>query len=157
MYKYIVSLLQALTQDIKYCNAIPSIMSAVSKAIELNWSCGLHPKYLEAHRCAISTIITNDALVVNHRAISIHSADLVFIVLHEIHTWIFYIVWITWEPRIKLYKNETASVAESCMYIKYCLHGLPLHFGSFFTPSVVNIQLLPRPIEYTPLRQFDAL
>ena len=37
-------------------------------------------KHLETHGCIINTVAT-DALLIKHQAISIHSADLVFIVL----------------------------------------------------------------------------
>ena len=42
-------------------------------------------KQLEMHRCILSTIAT-DALVLKHQAISIHSADKIFIVLGQFHT-----------------------------------------------------------------------
>ena len=39
---------------------------------------GLTHTQLETHVCAFSTVVT-DALVLNHQAITIHSADLVFL------------------------------------------------------------------------------
>ena len=45
----------------------------------------LTPKHRETHVCVVSTVAT-DGLVLKHQAISIHNADLTFIVLDQFHT-----------------------------------------------------------------------
>ena len=41
-------------------------------------------KHLETHGCVVSTVPT-DALVLKHKAISIHNTDYTFIVLDQFH------------------------------------------------------------------------
>ena len=52
---------------------------------EFEWqevSAGLTLKHQEMHGCIVSTVAT-DALVLKHQAISIHNADLTFVVLDQ--------------------------------------------------------------------------
>ena len=49
-------------------------------------------KHRETHGCVVSTVDT-DALVLKHQAISIHNADLTFIVLDQFHMKILRIRW----------------------------------------------------------------
>ena len=46
--------------------------------------CALTHKQLELHGCILSTVAT-DGLALKHQAISIHSADWIFIVFHRFH------------------------------------------------------------------------
>ena len=65
----------------------------------------LTSKHGETHGCIVSTVAT-DALVLKHQAISIHNADLTFIVLDQFHIKILH-KWCTrLENKITFWKNE---------------------------------------------------
>ena len=61
-------------------------------------------KQLKTHWCVLSTVAT-DTLVLRHQAISIHSADQVFIVLDQLHTKILHFLWKTFEKWITSFKK----------------------------------------------------
>ena len=67
---------------------------------------GLMHKQLEMHGWMISTVVA-DVLELKYQAINIHSADLVFIVLPDIHTKSSYLLQITWVTKITHWKKMT--------------------------------------------------
>ena len=62
-------------------------------------------KHQETHGYVVSTVAT-DALVLKHQAISIHNADLTFIVLDQFHIKILHIWCTTLENKITFWKND---------------------------------------------------
>ena len=66
---------------------IPFITYSIGVRLGSTCICGIWPTplQLETHWCVIKTV-TTDALVLKHRALSIHNADLTFSRLHQIHT-----------------------------------------------------------------------
>ena len=65
-------------------------------------------EHLEMHGCVVSTVAT-DALVLKHQAISIHNADLTFIVLDQFHIKLLHIRWTASEKEITFKKKLTQS------------------------------------------------
>ena len=61
-------------------------------------------KHRETHGCVVSTVAT-DALVLKHQAISIHNADLTFIVLDQFHIKILHIRWTASQNEITFWKK----------------------------------------------------
>ena len=59
----------------------------------------------ETHGCVVSTVAT-DALLLKHQAISIHNADLTFIVLDQFHIKILHIRWTASENEITFWKKN---------------------------------------------------
>ena len=77
-------------------------------------------KQLEIHRCILSTVAT-DALVLKHLAISIHSADWIFIVMDQFLTKMLHLEWAR-GMEIKLFwKKNKANlrdlIAATCLVI----------------------------------------
>ena len=66
----------------------------------------LTDKQLEMHGCVISTEAT-DVLVRKHQVISIHSADLIFIILPNIHTRLLHLLRTIRETEIIFWKKLT--------------------------------------------------
>ena len=62
-------------------------------------------KHRESHGCVVSTVAT-DALVLKHHAISIHNADLTFIVLDQFHIKISHLWWTTLRNKITFLKTR---------------------------------------------------
>ena len=62
-------------------------------------------KQLEMHGCILSTLAT-DALVLKHQAISIHSADKIFIVLDHFHAKILHLQWTRLENKITFFQKK---------------------------------------------------
>ena len=65
-------------------------------------------KHREPHGSVITTVAT-DALVLKHQAITIHNADLTFIVLDRFHIKILHIRWTASENEITFWKKMTQS------------------------------------------------
>ena len=57
------------------------------------------------HVCVVRTVAT-DALVLKHQAISIHNADLTFIVLDQFHIKLLHIMWTASENEITFWKKN---------------------------------------------------
>ena len=67
--------------------------------------CLILPSDLDIHGCVFSTVAA-DALVLKYRAVSIHSADKVFIVLGQFPMEILHSLWITLENETTFWEND---------------------------------------------------
>ena len=69
-----------------------------------DWYCKwLNRKQLEIHGCILSTV-ANDTLLLKHQAISIPSADFIFLALDQLHTKIFHLQGTLLENKITFWK-----------------------------------------------------
>ena len=116
------------------------------------WKFILTHKWLEMHDCIISTLGTDD-LVLEHQAISIHSADYVFTVLDQFHTkhvtlaankfihWN-YIFWKKWPSRLRV--NMSYDCHAEIFLEKHKLH---LNFTSIFDAEMLRVLEIHLPME----------
>ena len=88
---------------------------AVLKNVMKHFKSHLTHKQLETHGCVFSSVAA-DALVLKHQAISIHSADLMFIVLWQFHTEILQLWGISLRNIILSWKKYRVISALSVLY-----------------------------------------
>ena len=74
---------------------------SVAEGVNIFWT----HKRCKSHECILSAVAT-DALGLKHQAISIHSADQIFIVLGQFHAKVLHLLWTALENEIAFWKSH---------------------------------------------------
>ena len=113
--------------------------SEMNSSIVLRGHRYLTLKHRETHGCVVSTVAT-DALVLKHQAISIHNADLTFIVLDQFHIKISHLWWTTLRNKITFLKKWPSrlgvKLTKKCFPVTR--HVSPSHDSSENTISYIR-------------------